>query len=123
MTNVEVLPDLPLMSDTQPQAAPQIIMPAQLIAVQPVQGQQPLTIYDIYCKCVTPQFDSCHKCVGCCTACFPGWGLCCCICSYGADKIDKCDVCLSGIVMWLTAQFVVGYVMACIVGCKMCYGG
>ncbi|KAH0573661.1 Cysteine-rich membrane protein 2 [Spironucleus salmonicida] len=125
MSDAPVMPDLPQLPEqigehNQVSSNPQVIQP-QIIFVQQVQQPQPLTVFDIYCKCVAPKFDSCKCCVGGCTALFAGCGLCCCISCYGSSKLDKCDVCLAGFVMWLTSSFVVGWVVACIVGCQICY--
>ncbi|KAH0575090.1 Transmembrane domain-containing protein [Spironucleus salmonicida] len=117
MTDAPLIQELPLGSDmvaergygASPATAP----------VQLVDGNKLLTVRDIFCRCAAPRYERCQKLVGCSTAIVPGAGLLCCVCCYGADRLDRCDVVLAGIVLQLSSYLVVGWVVACIVGFKM----
>lgn len=77
------------------------------------------TIKKIYVKCEPPQYKEFQKVFGVITTIWPGFGLYFC-CFYGCDKPDCHGVWLSGLLMDITACCIYGWVVACIVGWKMC---
>lgn len=94
--------------------------PTTQVVIVNTQGQS-LSVQDIYIDCKPPQMMKCQECCGCCTCWEAGAGLCCGACCgcYDKNKPDCMNVFIAGCAMQWTAEFCIGWISGCIVGCRM----